>query len=69
MEKHMSVVKIVVSSEEFTGAIYIMDDAPMYPVCEILAREELQVVSVEPIADPTDEQLRAALTGPRIVAA
>lgn len=65
----IKVVKITVSceSKNTTGVIYILEDASLYPVCEILARDNLQVVSVETIDEPSDDQLREALMGARVV--
>ena len=63
----MSVLKITVAScEEYetpVGYVYILQDAPLYNLCEMLARQALTVVSVDIIPEPDDGILEAALTG------
>lgn len=63
----MSVLRITVAScedhETPAGWVYIMQDAPLYALCDMLARETLTVISVDIIQDPDDEMLKDALTG------
>lgn len=62
-----TVLRITLAScedhETPVGYVYIMEDAPLYAVCEMLARETLTVVSVNIITDPDDTILADALTG------
>ena len=63
----MPVLKITLAPcgdhEKPIGAIYLMDDSPLYRVCEFLAKEALTVVSIDPIDSPSDEELTDALSG------
>lgn len=49
--------------ERPVGCVYVMADAPLYPVCEMLAAKLLTVVMVEECSVDDESILRDALTG------